>query len=268
MKWRHLRKLLKTPLIRRRLRSQVVEGVTRADLAGRSASVVLVTWNRLPFLQRAVASLLRTTWFPDWELVVWDNGSTDGTREWLAELADPRVRVVAHGENIGLNAYRRAMELARGDFLVHTDDDVIAHPEGWLESLALAFLRLPVLGYLGTDVVQDGWTHGAKPSPFRYVDVPIGEGLTVAIGPVGGWCTMTTRAVYERVGGFHEEPGQTSFFVDASYYARCRKAGLQKGILKGVRVYHACGLDRREGGDRAAFFRRFDAERGDGLHGL
>ncbi|MBI4575675.1 MAG: glycosyltransferase family 2 protein [Planctomycetes bacterium] len=268
MKWRHLRKRLKAPLIRRRLRSQVAEGATRADLAGRTASVVLVTWNRLPFLQLALASLLRTTRFPDWELIVWDNASTDGTREWLAAVDDPRVRVVAHGENIGLNAYRRAMELARGEFLVHTDDDVIAHPEGWLESLALAFLRLPVLGYLGTDVVQDAWTHGAKPSAFRYVDVPIGEGLTVQVGPVGGWCTMTTREVYERVGGFHEEPGQTYFFVDASYYARCRKAGLQKGILKGVRVYHACGVDRRDPAGREAFFRHFDAGRGVSLHAL
>lgn len=57
-------------------------------------SVVIPTCNRLPFLKEAIASVRDQT-FPDWELLVVDDGSTDGTVEWVEGLNDPRIRAVA-----------------------------------------------------------------------------------------------------------------------------------------------------------------------------
>src|SRR4051794_37621137 len=56
-------------------------------------SVILPTYNRLRTLPRAVASVLAQD-EPDFELIIVDDASTDGTQRWLATLADPRIRLI------------------------------------------------------------------------------------------------------------------------------------------------------------------------------
>ncbi len=77
-------------------------------------SVVLPTYNRMHTLPRAVASALNQD-EPDLELIIVDDGSTDGTRDWLAGLGDPRVRIVAADRNGGPSAARNlGLAAARG----------------------------------------------------------------------------------------------------------------------------------------------------------
>nr|WP_241018443.1 glycosyltransferase [Paraburkholderia sp. Tr-20389] len=87
-------------------------------------SVYIPTKNRLPLLQRAVASVLQQT-YPHIELVVADDGSTDGTREYLRELAASGKCVavflpVSEGACAARNA---AISLTTGEFLTGLDDD-------------------------------------------------------------------------------------------------------------------------------------------------
>jgi len=62
--------------------------------------IVIPTYNRLAYLRRALSSALAQT-HQDIEVLVLDNGSTDGTRGYLAELRDPRVRVILNERNLG-----------------------------------------------------------------------------------------------------------------------------------------------------------------------
>ena len=100
-------------------------------------SVVIVTWNGRPLLERFLPSVLETD-FPDLEVVVADNASTDGTAAWLAE-AHPDVVVVRHADNLlfagGNNA---AVPHTTGDLVVFLNNDVEV-PPGWLGPLAAAF---------------------------------------------------------------------------------------------------------------------------------
>jgi glycosyltransferase involved in cell wall biosynthesis len=66
-------------------------------------SVVLPTYNRATTLPRAVNSVLRQS-FPDWELIIVDDGSTDETPQFLPTIRDPRVVVYRHPENRGVTA--------------------------------------------------------------------------------------------------------------------------------------------------------------------
>src|SRR5688572_25486147 len=65
-------------------------------------SVVVPTYQRLAQLRESVESVVRQT-YPTWELIVVDDGSTDGTTEWVQSLADPRIRLLAlpHSGNLG-----------------------------------------------------------------------------------------------------------------------------------------------------------------------
>ena len=91
-------------------------------------SIVLSTYNRLPLLHRAVDSVIAQT-FRDWELIVVDDGSTDGTREYLEAIEDPRVRPIwlQHG---GVTSARNAgLRLARGEWVAFHDSDDLWLPE-------------------------------------------------------------------------------------------------------------------------------------------
>lgn len=93
-------------------------------------SVVLTTFNRSEILPRAVSSVLSQIEV-DLELVVVNDGSTDGTKSYLAGIADPRV-VVVNRENGGLSAARNTgIAQASGDWITFLDDDDMALPH-WL----------------------------------------------------------------------------------------------------------------------------------------
>ena len=98
-----------------------------------TVSVVLCTYNRGDSLGRTIETVLAEA-VDDLELVIVDDGSTDGTAEVLGRLHDRRVRVV-HRPNGGLSAARNSgLAAARGDWVVFLDDDDIPAP-GWLAAL-------------------------------------------------------------------------------------------------------------------------------------
>lgn len=94
-------------------------------------SVVMPAFNAMPYLLEAVLSV-RAQSLPDWELVVADDGSTDGTAGALVDLAalDPRLRVVRNTEPLGPGPARnRAIEVARGRYLAFLDSDDLWVPD-------------------------------------------------------------------------------------------------------------------------------------------
>ena len=91
-------------------------------------TVGLPVHNGMPYLPETVESLLAQTW-RDFELLVIDDGSTDGTADYLATLSDSRVRVV-HQDNRGLQrTLNRLLDECATDWLVRQDADDIALPE-------------------------------------------------------------------------------------------------------------------------------------------
>jgi len=83
----------------------------------------------LRYLPAAVDSILGQT-FDDFEFLVLDDGSADGSADYLSRLDDPRVRVVFNGENLGLTrSLNRGLDLAEGLYLARMDADDIAAPE-------------------------------------------------------------------------------------------------------------------------------------------
>jgi len=94
-------------------------------------SIVIPTFNRAERLRACLDALgLQTQPAADFEVIVVDDGSTDGTAEMLETLATPfLLRVVLQKENSGYGAARNAgVSVASGEFLLFLDDDVVASP--------------------------------------------------------------------------------------------------------------------------------------------
>jgi glycosyltransferase involved in cell wall biosynthesis len=96
---------------------------TPAPAAAPPVSVVIPVYNRAATIAAAIESVLRQTW-RDFELIVVDDGSTDGTLAAAAEVRDPRVRLVANPRNLGAAAARNAgVAEARGTWIAFQDSD-------------------------------------------------------------------------------------------------------------------------------------------------
>lgn len=92
-------------------------------------SLIIPVYNTAAYLRDCLGSVMRQT-FQDWEALVVDDGSTDGSGELCRELSqqDPRIRPVSQ-ENRGVSAARnRALEQARGEYLFFLDSDDAIHP--------------------------------------------------------------------------------------------------------------------------------------------
>src|SRR5262249_34834883 len=107
------------------------------DSAPHLASVIVPCLNQLPFTRQCLASLFAHT-RPPWELIVVNNGSTDGTPLYLQGIRDAApvpVAVITNPENRGFPvACNQGLQAARGSYLVLLNNDAIVTPD-WLDHL-------------------------------------------------------------------------------------------------------------------------------------
>jgi len=136
-------------------------------------TVGMSVYNAGDFLREAVLSVVRQT-FCDWELLLLDDGSTDGAVEGIADIADPRIRVIRDGENHGLAArLNQAVSLARGKYFARMDQDDICHPERFERQLAYLAAH-PETDLLGTKCVtidEAGEISGSLPFAADHEDL-------------------------------------------------------------------------------------------------
>ncbi len=115
------------------------------NAVGGLASIIAPCWNQLEFTRQCIAALVRHTRRP-WELIVVDNGSTDGTAFYLSGVQDAAavpVIVISNKENRGFPAaINQGLQQARGEYLVLLNNDVVV-TDAWLDQLiALAEMRV------------------------------------------------------------------------------------------------------------------------------
>ena len=205
-------------------------------------SVVVATLNRKEFLACATAAVLENTQLP-FELIIMDNASDDGTAELCQALQAKHPGVVRHvrlERNIGTNAYALGFLQARYRYLVCMDDDILALSKDWDRQTIDAFDRFPRLGFLAMNVVQDKYTHGSKKEAREYRESSVSD-TALELGPTGAWFSVTTRAIYDEVGGFIFRPYKPFHLHDGKYIRKLAKKNYFPAILKKAFVYHACG---------------------------
>jgi GT2 family glycosyltransferase len=222
-----------------------VRGAAGAPVTSRrTASVVVLTHNRRHLLEQCVENVLRRVSPRTKEILIWDNASSDGTAGYLDTLRDRRITVVHHPHNIGVNAYRRAFERVNGDYLIEVDDDVISAPPDWDASLIDAFDRLPDVGYLAANLarnphdVTSNVMYGINAHMYRTEEV---AGIRVKVGgPVGGWCSLLSRDLYDRIGGLPDQR-DGYWLEDGVLLEGLARLGYRAACLEDLEVVHASG---------------------------
>lgn len=207
-------------------------------------SVIVLTHNRPHLLRQCVENVLTRTSPATSEIVIWNNASTDETAAYLDSLTDPRLRITHHDANIGQNAYALAFAQAQSPYLVELDDDVIDAPSEWDRILLDAFQRLPQVGFLAADLVDNEHDEAAnvryRVRPHLYTPYEC-NGVRLLDGPTGGGCAMTSRAIYDEVGGFRYKKGGVFWLEDAAYIEDIKQHGYEAAVLADLKVLHAGG---------------------------
>jgi glycosyltransferase involved in cell wall biosynthesis len=109
--------------IRRRLAPVIADVQRSYEGSAPPVTVVITTYNRNALLRRSLETVLAQT-YKDFEVLVWDDGSSEPAEPVVAAFADDRVRYVRSEENLGAcAAHWAALSAARGLFVAHLDDD-------------------------------------------------------------------------------------------------------------------------------------------------
>ncbi len=223
-------------------------------------SIIIVTYEACQVAVDCLESIYRNPPRATYEIIVVDNGSTDGTADIIhARFPEVRlIRIAVNGPYAVAN--NRALLLARGQFVCLLNNDTIALPEAF--DRMIGFLREhPEAGAVGSRLLnEDGTTQvSVKPLPSpaaalfgarsiitrlfpnnRYarkqlLHLDCDMSAPFAAGYVSGACSMHSREVIEKVG---ELDKQFFYFVDADYCKRIADAGYRCYYLPTASIIH------------------------------
>ena len=179
------------------------------------------------------------------EVVVVDNGCTDGTSEWCASQG---VRVVRSPVNLGFaGGCNLGLAAAGGDVAVVLNNDALATP-GWLEGLRRALAEEPGVGIAGP---RPNWVSDDQIIPHvPYEEAPsdaldafaaaraaehAGRGREVT--RISGLCMAIARSVLDTIGGF-DTRFEIGNMEDEDYALRARLAGIRLWVADDAYVHH------------------------------
>lgn len=180
-------------------------------------SVVLPLWNSRDTVAAAVASALTQT-YADFELIVVDDGSTDGGLNALAGFDDPRIRILSQA-NAGAGAARNAgMAAARSEWIAFLDADDLWLPDH-LAELDRLRTRFPDAGLIGTSYVHsrpDGRFRAPPAGPGRLARINFFERQAAELSLLWTSSAAVPKRCFEAVGGF----GRARTGEDTRYWLR------------------------------------------------
>jgi GT2 family glycosyltransferase len=210
-------------------------------------SVIIPNWNGKRFLEECIDSLKAQT-FQDFETVLVDNGSTDGSAPFVEEKYGDYVRIIRMEKNLGFTGGNNAgIRAAKGEYIVLLNNDTRTDPR-WLEEFVKATDVNPRIGMWGSKIFSYGkrdqieavgeliYRDGLCRSKGQFeLDQGQYEEMEEILFPPG--CgAMYRKRVFEEIGLFDED-----FFAyadDAEIGIRARLAGWKSLYVPGAILYH------------------------------
>ncbi|MCC6233294.1 MAG: glycosyltransferase [Verrucomicrobiales bacterium] len=223
---------------------------TDADLTSPEVSILILAHNQLDLTRQCVESIARCTRVTH-EVILVDNGSTDGTWTWMSELAarQPQVRAIRNVTNRGFAAgNNQALSVARGRHVLLLNNDTVV-TEGWLDRLLDALAKHPEAGLAGprsNRVVGPQWVEHPGYESLDQLPAFAAEwarrnaGQSRPTGRLIGFCLLARREVVQKIGGLDERFGSGNF-EDDDFSLRARLAGFGARVVDDAFVHHIGG---------------------------
>ncbi len=224
------------------------------EVSAPKVTMIVPVWNQLELTKRMLESVRRFVQLP-YKIVFVDNGSTDGTREWLEQIqkSNPHIiEVIRNHTNTGFaHATNQGLSKAQGHVLL-LNNDVEFLRLGTLESMLTVLEADDNLGAIGptTDMCMGPQNVNANKS---YPELHKARFLI-------GFCMLIKENVWKQVGKLDEgfnNAGQD----DLDYSIRIRQAGFGMVVLRSVFLHHMGGASQPGGHGGGDFAQKEEAGR-------
>lgn len=203
--------------------------------------IITLTWNQLDIIKSFVESFLLNITLST-RLIIIDNGSTDGTKDYLLSLRDTsncKFEIILNKENKGACKGRnQGIVLSNAPYICVVDNDV-DFTKDWLNEIILIFERHKNIGIISPNSNALG-TRLPKNSSLQKFAQQLGEkhkSTFIETPFCISFCMVIRRDVIKKVGGFSEEFSPI-FFEDTDYSMKAQKAGYLVGTASGSYVLH------------------------------
>ncbi len=215
---------------------------------GTLVSVIIVSYNGLhETTAPCLKSIFENTGYPDFEVIVIDNNSTDDTPGYLKALADkePRLRYILNTTNRGFaGGNNDAIKIAKGRILILLNSDTIVS-KGWMERIVNVLTSDHSIGLAGpvsnsTGNEQTIFISGSTPEECLdggALWTSMSRGDIVSMERLCFFCVAMRRDIIDQVGLLDESYG-LGFYEDDDYCLRVKKAGFRLVCCEDVFIYH------------------------------
>ena len=210
-------------------------------------SILAVSYNSREYLAPFLDSLRRNTGYPNYELILVDNASTDGSQEVLKDYAQrfPELRTVFSETNLGFAAGNNlAARNARGEYLVLLNVDTVL-PKGWLGRLLRPLhmdptigVTAPVTNFSGNQTrIRCGYRTLVDMERLAQERAAVEFGKTLDLEMVPLLCAALSRRLWEETGGLDEAYG-AGMFEDDDFCVRVRSVGYRIVTAEDCFIHH------------------------------
>lgn len=209
-------------------------------------TIIIATWNGLEYTRRCIQSLITYTNYPNYSIIVVDNGSSDGTIEFINKI--PKIRLVVNENNKGFvfaNNQGITLSNPKSDVLLLNNDTEIIDPN-WLGNMVSLSMTSDEIGIVGcrlrrpNGMLQHAGTY--MPSTFwgqqigggeldlnQYVEDRFVDGVVFA-------CALIKRKVIDKVGILDSD--YFSYFEDTDYCLKAQENGFKVMCCCNTTVLH------------------------------
>jgi len=199
-------------------------------------SIITLTYNNLKYTKKYIDSLYKYT--NDFELIIIDNGSTDGTIEYIKTLSYENIKTIFNSENLGFaKGNNQGIEIAEGEYIGFLNNDILLYPN-WFEKCENIFQKENA-AFVSPRHINP---HYDNTNEYNYIDYfkknfQYKNEYEKSFDECVFSCVITKKDLINKIGKF-DEKYHLAFFEDNDYKYRAIQSGFDVYVCNTVCFFH------------------------------